>query len=64
MAFPHPQSRKEQYRNDDKPDAAGVLREFFKRTINITEDRKAEEDVNPAKHRTGDATVDAVCCLG
>ena len=25
---------------------------FFKRTINIIEDRKAKDDVNPAKNRT------------
>ena len=51
MAFPHPKSRKEHYRNDDKPNAGGVLWNFFKRTINITEYRNAKDDVNPAKNR-------------
>src|SRR6266487_2001484 len=52
MAFPHPKSRKEHYRNDDKPNTGGVLWNFFKRTINITEYRNATDDVNPAKNRT------------
>jgi hypothetical protein len=52
MAFPHPQSRKEHYRNDDKPNTVGVLWKFFKRTVNIAKDRDAENDVNPAKNRT------------
>jgi len=52
MAFPHPKSRKEHYRNDDKPNTGGVLWNFFKRTINITEYRNAKDDVNPAKNRT------------
>ena len=29
MAFPHPKSRKEHYRNDDKPNTRGVLWNFF-----------------------------------
>ena len=57
MAFSHPQSRKEHYRNDDKPNPVGVLRKFFKRTINITEYRNAKDDVNPAKNRTCDGTL-------
>jgi len=52
MAFPHPKSRKDHYRNDDKPNPVGVLWNFFKRTINITEYRNAKDDVNPAKNRT------------
>src|ERR1700730_12543402 len=52
MPFPHPQSRKDHYRNDDKPNTAGVLRKFFKRAINIAEYRNAEDDVNPAINRT------------
>src|SRR5467141_4735430 len=52
MAFPHPKSRKEHYRNDDKPNTGGVLWNFFKRTINITEYRNAKDDVNRAKKRT------------
>ena len=57
MAFPHPKSRKDHYRNDDKPNPVGVLWNFFKRTINITEYRNAKDDVNPAKNRTFDALV-------
>jgi hypothetical protein len=52
MPFPHPKSRKEHYRNDDKPNTDGVLWNFFKRTINITEYRNAKGDVNRAKNRT------------
>jgi hypothetical protein len=51
MAFPHPKSRKEHYRNDDKPNTGGVLWNVFKRTINIPEYRNAKDDVNPAKNR-------------
>jgi len=52
MAFPHPKSRKEHYRNDAKPNTGGVLWKFFKGTINIAEYRNAKDDVNPAKNRT------------
>jgi len=52
VAFPHPKSRKEHDRNDDKPNTGGVFWKFFKRTINITEYRNAKDDVNPAKNRT------------
>ncbi len=51
MAFPHPQSRKDHYRKEDKPSCGGVVWNFFKRTINITEYRNAKDDVNPAKNR-------------
>jgi hypothetical protein len=49
--FPHPQYRKEHYRNDHKPNAGGVLWKFFKRTINIAEYRNAKFDMNPAMKR-------------
>jgi hypothetical protein len=52
MAFPHPQSGKKHYRNDDKPYARSILRDFFKRTINIPDYRNAKDDVYPAKNRT------------
>jgi hypothetical protein len=55
MAFPHPKSRKDKCRNEDKPNSGGVRWNVFKRTINITEYRNAEDDVNPAKNRTCDA---------
>src|SRR5215471_9694324 len=52
MAFPHPKSRKDHYRKEDKPNSGGVFWYFFKRTINITDYRNAKDDVNPAKNRT------------
>jgi hypothetical protein len=51
MAFPHPHSRKDHYRNEEKPGRSGVVRNLFKRAINITEYRYAEDDVNPANDR-------------
>src|SRR5260370_42609593 len=48
MAFPHPQSRKDQYRDEDKPSSWGVVWNLFKRTINISDYRNAHDDVNPA----------------
>lgn len=52
MAFPHPKSRKDNYRNSDIPNHGGIVWKFFKRTINITDYRNAKEDVNPAKNGT------------
>src|SRR5882762_11785818 len=52
MAFPHPQSRKDHYRKEDKPSCGGIVRKSFKRTIDIAEYRNAEDKVNPAKNRT------------
>src|SRR5882672_9919910 len=52
MAFPHPQSRKDHYRKEDKPSCGGIVRKFFKRTIDIAEYRNGKDDVNPAKNRT------------
>ena len=46
MAFPHPKSRKDNYRKEDKPNNRGVLWNFFKRTTNITEYRNAKDDVH------------------
>src|SRR2546422_9212832 len=51
MAFPHPQSRKDHYRKEDKPSCGGIVWKFFKRTINITEYRNGKDDVNPARNR-------------
>jgi len=51
MAFPHPQSGKEHYRNDDKSNTGRVLWNFFKRTINVTEYGNAKDNMNPAKNR-------------
>lgn len=52
MAFPHPQSRKDQRRQEDKPNSKGVFGNFFKRAINVTEDRDTQDEVNAAKNRT------------
>ena len=52
MAFPHPKSRKDNYRNKDKPNSGSVVWNFFKRTTNITEYRNAKDNVNTAKNRT------------
>src|SRR2546430_2168321 len=49
MAFRHPQSRKDHYRNDHKPSRAGVVWDWVKRTINIAVYRNAKDNVNPAK---------------
>src|SRR6266852_9448888 len=51
MAFPHPQSRKDHYRKENIPSCGGIVRKFFKRTINVTEYRNTKDDVNPAKNR-------------
>ena len=57
MAFPHPQSRKDNYRNGDKPNNGGVVWNFLKRTINITDYRNGTDDMNPAKNRTFDGVI-------
>jgi hypothetical protein len=51
MAFPHPKSRKDDHRNGDESNNGGEVWNGFKRTINITDDRKAKDDVNPARNR-------------
>lgn len=51
MAFPHPKSGKDNYRNGDKPNNGRVIWKFFERTINVTDDRDAKDNVNPAKYR-------------
>src|SRR5262245_41198464 len=52
MAFPHPGSRKDHCRSEDKPNSGGVVWNFVKWTIDITEYQNAQDDVNPAKDRT------------
>src|SRR5487761_2689076 len=51
MAFPHPQARKDYQGDDNKPNAGGVGWKHLKRAVNVTENRNAENDVNPAKNR-------------
>jgi hypothetical protein len=57
MPFPHPQSCKHHNRKEDKPGCGRVVGEFFKRTVNISEYRNAEDDVNPSKNPTCSALV-------
>src|SRR5262245_44475049 len=52
MAFPHPQSRKGKNRNGDESNNGGVVGKFVERTVDITNGRNAEDDVNPAEDRT------------
>src|SRR5207248_223317 len=57
MAFPHPKSREDHYRNEDIPSSGGIVWNLVKRTINIAEYRNGKDEVNPAKNRTFDALV-------
>ena len=50
--MPHPKSRQDDHRNGGKSNNGGVIGNLFERTINITDDRNAENQVNPAKNRT------------
>ena len=52
MAFPHPQSRKDHHRKEEIASWGSIVWKFFKRTINVTQYRNAEDEVNPAKNRT------------
>ena len=52
MAFPHPQSGKDKYRNEDKPGGRSIVWNLVKRTINITDYRNGQDEVNPANNRT------------
>jgi hypothetical protein len=61
MALPHPQSRQDHYRKEDKPGCGGVAGKLFKRTIDITQYRNAKDDVNPAKNRALGRITDHDC---
>src|SRR5262245_54089617 len=52
MAFPHPQSRKDNYRKGDIPNNGGVVWELFKGAISVTDYGNTEDDVDRAKNRT------------
>jgi hypothetical protein len=52
MAFPHPKSRQDHYRNKHIPCSRRVVWNLVKRTIDVTNDRNGKDDVNPAKNRT------------
>src|SRR5277367_721182 len=64
MPFPHPQSRKNHDRNEDKPGLEGVAWQFVKGTVNITEYRDGKNDVNPAKNRSCDDSTRDVSYIG
>jgi len=50
MALPHPKSRKDDYRKGNISNHRGVIGKFFIRTINITNYRNTEDDVDRAKN--------------
>jgi hypothetical protein len=64
MAFPHPKSRKDKYRNEDKPSRPGVVWNLIKRTVNVTDYGDGHYDVNPAKNCTYRVLVLDVCSFG
>src|SRR5271169_2820055 len=49
MAFPHPQSRNQQYRQHDIANTPRVVWSIRRRIINITDDRNPKDNVNPAE---------------
>src|SRR5437879_1010606 len=51
IAFPHPQSRKEQHRKKDIPNSRGIVLSIRRRIIYVTDHRNAADDMNPAKNR-------------
>src|SRR5215469_9740088 len=52
MPLPHPEPRKENYRNEHKSRSGSIARNFVKWAVDITEYRNPEDDVNPAKNPT------------
>lgn len=52
MAFPHPKSRKDKYRDEDKPSRDGIVWNFVKRTVDVACYWNRKDDVNPANNRT------------
>src|SRR5215472_151495 len=64
MPFPHPYSRKDHCRNEDKPCRGSIVWNLVERTINVTEDGNAEDEVNPAKNGTCEASAHDVGWLG
>jgi hypothetical protein len=57
MAFPHPKSRQGKYRKKDKSNERCVVWNLVERAINVTNDGNAEDEMNPAKNPTFDASV-------
>jgi hypothetical protein len=52
MALPHPKSRKDKHREEEKSNFVGVVWNLVKRTIDIANYRNTQDDVKPAKDRT------------
>lgn len=52
LAFPHQKSCQDNDRKVEISKKRGVWLNHLRRTINITDQREAEENVNPAKNRT------------
>src|SRR5712671_3173489 len=48
----HPDPRKDNYRDEDKPNSARILLDFRWHAINVTEYRNGDDEVNPTKNRT------------
>ncbi len=57
MAFSHPKPGKDEDRNGYKPNHRRVVWKLFKRTINVTNYRNAEDEVNPANNRAIGAII-------
>jgi hypothetical protein len=47
VAFPHPQTGKDHQGQEDVPDERRVVRQFLKRAIDVTDNRNADDEVNP-----------------
>jgi hypothetical protein len=63
MALPHPQTGKDHDRNEDIPGTRGVLRKFVEWTVDVTEYRDAEDQVNPSENRARQASIRALGCI-
>src|SRR5579884_1980674 len=62
VTLPHPQSRKDHDRNENKPCREGIAWNFVERAINIAQYREGKDDVNPAKDPTCDAPAHHIAC--
>ena len=49
VTLPHPQSRKKNHREKEKPNGGSIVGNFFKRAVNVPDYRNAKDDVDPAK---------------
>src|SRR5262249_20425320 len=64
VAFPHPQSRKNNYRNGYKPKNRGILGNLFKRSINVTDYGDAEDDVHRSKNQMYGGVIHELLLFG